>query len=130
MSQNETINIYHDHCYPSIQQIVDKVNRVRQESHPTYNLTYLYIMTNGPTTWVEELKTALAEGAAWESIKSSRDLDLTWEEKFVAHAVDMFVAQKAEVIIGNGVSSLHVSRPNVLSTIGRISLQLLKGMSY
>ena len=104
-SEEETTNVYLDHCYPSIQQIVDKVKRVRQDSRPTHDLKYLYIMTNGATTWVEELKTALAEGVAWESIKSSRDLDLTWEEKFVAHAMDMFVAQRAEMIIGNGVSS-------------------------
>lgn len=121
----ETTNIYLDHCYPSTQQIVDKVNRVKQESQPTHDLKYLYIMTNGPATWVEELKTALAEGVAWESIKSSRDLDLTWEENFVAHAVDMFVAQRAEMIIGNGVSSLCVSctamfdRVSLLSRWGR-----------
>ena len=103
---DETTQIYLAHCYPTIEQIVDKVKRVREESAATHDLRYLYIMTNGPISWVEELRAALARagGRAWESVKSSRDLELTWEEKFVAQGVDMFVAQKAEVIIGNGVS--------------------------
>ena len=105
MSPEETTNVYLSHCYPTIQQIADKVKRVRQESQATHDLRYLYIMTNGPSPWVEELKTVLAKESPWESVKSSRDLELTWEEKFVAQGVDMLVAQRAEVIIGNGVSS-------------------------
>ncbi|KAL4062361.1 hypothetical protein V8B97DRAFT_1876294 [Scleroderma yunnanense] len=106
MSPEETTRTYLDHCYPSIQQIVDKVKHVRQESQGTHDLRYLYIMTNGPAAWVEDLKAAFAQESTWESVKSSRDLELTWEEKFVAQGVDMFVAQRAEVIIGNGWSSL------------------------
>ncbi|KAG6329323.1 hypothetical protein ID866_9766 [Astraeus odoratus] len=111
LSSEDVLDVYLQRCYPSIQQIVDKVRRVRQESLPTHDLRYLYIMTNGPSAWVEELKASLERdsrenlGLRWESVKSSRDLELTWEEKFVAQAVDMFAAQKAEVIIGNGVSS-------------------------
>jgi len=107
-SSEETTNLYLKHCYPTIQQIVDKVKRVRQESQATHDLRYLYIMTNGPSPWVEALKTVLAEESEWESVKSSRDLELTWEETFVAQGVDMLVAQRAEVIIGNGVSRYYV----------------------
>ncbi|KAG6329389.1 hypothetical protein ID866_9700 [Astraeus odoratus] len=105
-------DIYVEHCYPTVAQIVDKVRRVRQGSRPKHKLSHLYIMTNGPLPWIQELKAALVEdaerhqGSKWESVMSSRDLELTWEEKFVAQSLDMMVGQKAEVIIGNGWSSL------------------------
>lgn len=108
---DEVLNTYIEHCYPDIQQIVDRVRRVRQESRSKHNLNYLYIMTNAPVSWVEELKSALAEDAEkhrqkWKSVRSSKDLELTWAETFVSQGIDMFVAQRAEVIIGNGWSSL------------------------
>lgn len=63
-------------------------------------------MTNGPTSWVKELKSALAQDMSWDQLGSSRDLAITWEQKFVAQALDMYVAQRAQVFIGNGVSAL------------------------
>lgn len=75
--------------------------QVRVESEQP--LTHIYIMTNGIVSWVEELKEALESSGNWDQIKSSRDLDITWEQKFVVQALDMFVAQRSEVLIGNGV---------------------------
>lgn len=95
-------------CYPSIQQIVEKIRQVRMESTGD-RLRYLYVMTNGPIPWVEELKQAIAQDMIWEHIGSSRDLRLTWEQKFVAQALDMYVAQRAQVLIGNGVGFFGVS---------------------
>jgi len=100
-TSDENMRYYYMHCYPAIQQIVQKVTRVRVESEQP--LTHIYIMTNGPVPWVDELKVALGKSGDWDQIKSSRDLDLNWEQKFVAQALDMFVAQRAEVLIGNGV---------------------------
>lgn len=110
-SPDRVLDTYIKHCYPDIPQIVDRVRSVRQESRPKHDLNYLYIMTNAPASWVEMLKHALAEDAEkhrqkWKSVKSSQDLELTWEETFVSQGIDMFVAQRAEVIIGNGWSSL------------------------
>ena len=34
----------------------------------------------------------------------SRDVKLSWEQKYVAQAVDMLIGQRAQVLIGNGVS--------------------------
>lgn len=96
------MNLYVERCYPSVEQIVEKVKRVRMEA--THPLRYLYIMTNGATSWVEELKSALAKDIGWDHIGSSRDLKMTWEQKFVAQALDMYVAQRAQVFLGNGVS--------------------------
>ena len=76
-------------------------------------------MTNGDRTWLEEVKTALLRDAklstsitstewqfgwAWENASTSCDLHLGWEEKGVAQALDMYLAQRAELFIGNGVS--------------------------
>lgn len=90
------------HCIPSIEQIVDKVKMVRETSREP--LEYIYIMTNGDDAWVADLKLELYALGGWECIGSNRDLSLTWEQKYVGQALDMMVAQKAEVFIGNGVS--------------------------
>lgn len=99
---SENDEAYMAHCYPTMEQIVDKVKTVREASRGP--LEYLYIMTNGDDAWVEELKLALGDLGGWAHIGSNRDLSLTWEQKFVAQALDMLVAQKAQVFIGNGVS--------------------------
>ncbi|KAN0088728.1 hypothetical protein V8E55_005785 [Tylopilus felleus] len=100
----ENHKAYVDHCYPSIEQVVEKVETVRRESHEP--LDHIYIMTNGDNSFVAELRTALGRLGGWEHIGSNRDLSLTWEQRFVAQAVDMLVAQRAQVFIGNGWSSL------------------------
>jgi hypothetical protein len=62
---------------------------------------------NGRPEWLEELKDARREGLdEWEHIGTSRDLRLTGEQKHNSQAVDMAIAQRAEVSIGNGVRQL------------------------
>lgn len=100
----ENMETYRRRCYPSIPQIVEKVLDVRRK---VPGLACLYIMTNGDRAWLVELTGALQRGPEkWNFISSSRDLTLTWEQKFVAHALDMYVAQRAHAFIGNGWSSL------------------------
>ena len=53
------VELYVRRCYPSIEQIIEKVSQVQKEAADP--LRYLYIMTNGPRSWVEELKSALAQ---------------------------------------------------------------------
>ncbi|EGN95102.1 hypothetical protein SERLA73DRAFT_187410 [Serpula lacrymans var. lacrymans S7.3] len=98
------MNMYIQRCYPSIEQIVEKVKAVVAASVDP--LRYVYIMTNGAVPWVEELKTSIKSSGNWDHVGSSRDLQLTWEEKYVAHGLDMFVASRAQILIGNGWSSL------------------------
>jgi hypothetical protein len=104
-TEEETVQIYLTHCFPTIEEIVQKVTQVRIESEQP--LTHIYVMTNGPVAWVAELKEALGSSGDWDQIETSRDLDLTWEQKYVAQALDMFVAQRAEVLIGNGVRAIY-----------------------
>ncbi|PPQ97873.1 hypothetical protein CVT26_013042 [Gymnopilus dilepis] len=127
-SMDERKEIYARHCYPSPQQIVRRVRQVvrdysQAQVTPSWwtgndskrqtgmGLNKIYIMTNGDSEWAEEVKRALGQdfpalGFVWEGISTSRDLILGWEEKPVVQALDMYVASRAELFVGNGFSSL------------------------
>lgn len=64
----------------------------------------LYILTNGKKDWVAELEERLLEAGDWETVFSSRDMVLAPEQKYVAQAIDMAIAERAAVFLGNGVS--------------------------
>ncbi|CDO74834.1 hypothetical protein BN946_scf185022.g4 [Trametes cinnabarina] len=104
--QDERWETYREHCYPSIEQIVRRVRAVRA-TRAARGLKKLYVMTNGDTHFVAELRAALWRDQDWEGIASSRDLVLGWEQKYVAQAVDMLIGQRAQILIGNGVG--HVA---------------------
>ncbi|KAH9890666.1 hypothetical protein C8Q73DRAFT_747504 [Cubamyces lactineus] len=101
----ENVQIYMEHCFPSVEQIVRRVEEVVQ-GEAAQGLEHVYVMTNGAVEWVEELKRALRGMGRWTNVASSRDLVLNWEQKYVAQAVDMLIGQRAQVFIGNGWSSL------------------------
>lgn len=104
---------YRQHCYPAIWEIVRRVEEIRQ-THAAQGLRNVYIMTNAQTPWVLNLKAALRRTGYWENVASSRDLLLNREQKYVKQPLDMLIGQRAQVFIGNGVSSLSVlvvSRP-------------------
>ena len=52
---------------------------------------------------VQELKAALWTVKGIKQITTSRDLVLTWEQKYISQAVDMAIAQRAQMFIGVGV---------------------------
>ncbi|KAI0277581.1 hypothetical protein BGY98DRAFT_979166 [Russula aff. rugulosa BPL654] len=96
--------LYRAHCFPEIEQIVSRVREVRA--------ALLRTTISRAPEWLRELKDALQEDARrerlnqWEHIGTSRDLRLTGEQRHNSQAMDMAVAQRAEVFIGNGFSSL------------------------
>lgn len=96
-------------CFPTIEQIVEKVRDVLDDQKRLYGsgkeLRSVYVMTNGDVEWLEMLREALLRVKRWDGIGSSRDLELSWEAKPVAQAVDMLIGQRAQVFIGNGVRS-------------------------
>jgi len=53
---------------------------------------YIYIVTNGADSRVADPREALHD-LGGRHIESNRDLCLTWEQRFVARAVNMLVAQ-------------------------------------
>ncbi|KAJ7185222.1 hypothetical protein C8R46DRAFT_1287610 [Mycena filopes] len=102
--EDTAANVEHTqrHCLPSIPQIVEKVLAVNAP-----HMTRVYVMTNAPRPWLEDLKGALSVAHSWaDGVRTNRNLELSWEQKFVAEAVDMYVGQRAEKFIGNGFSSL------------------------
>jgi hypothetical protein len=105
---------YRMHCFPEIEQIVTRVREVRTSLLATTTLTRVYVLTNGRPWWLQQLKDALQEDARreyglgldkWEHIGTTRDLQLTREQRHNSQAVDMAIAQRAEVFLGNGVRS-------------------------
>lgn len=108
----DDIGPYREHCFPDIGQIVTRVRDVRTALRPGTPLSRIYVLTNGRPEWLAELKEALQADARssglgeWEHIATSRDLRLTREQQHNAQAMDMAVAQRAEVFLGNGVRSL------------------------
>lgn len=104
----ENMELYMRKCYPEIGQIVAMVDEVRR-SPAGQGLKDIYIMTNGKREWVSDLKAALNAMGGWNKIASSRDLVISAEQKEVAQAVDMMIGEKAQAIIGNGVSGLNLS---------------------
>ncbi|KAH0826320.1 hypothetical protein J3R83DRAFT_5269 [Lanmaoa asiatica] len=110
----ENREAYMARCHPGIEQIVDKVKTVREESRE--RLDYLYIMTNAADSWIGDLKVALHTLGGWHHIGSNRDLSLTWEQKYVAQALDMLVAQKAQVHASHGRRSTAGEQPILVTT--------------
>ena len=92
---------YTDHCYPSSERIISKIESVRQ-NHGT--IRRLYIMTNAKGSWLASLLAKLEQTASWDAITTSRDLNFTQEQRYASQALDALVAQRAEAFIGNGVS--------------------------
>ena len=93
-------------------------------------LKKVYIMTNGNREWLNELKEAIIADARaskspcgggwefeweWEGVATSRDLQLGWEEKPVAQTLDMYVGQRSQLFVGNGVCFLPRVSPHWLT---------------
>jgi hypothetical protein len=135
-SEEEMTAFYLKHCYPNATQIQQRVREVlhdyenhlvsrhrgsRSASLAREKVRKVYIMSNGDKTWLEETKKALLADVeksrnvsgmewefewSWEAVTSSRDLVAGWEEKQVLQVLDMYVAQRAELFVGNGVSEI------------------------
>ncbi|GLB42102.1 putative GDP-fucose protein O-fucosyltransferase [Lyophyllum shimeji] len=90
------------HCLPTVEQLVERLRAVRKDRP---RLRRVYVLTNAWGWWLNGLKAALQRDG-WDDLKSSYDLELDSEQRYVAMAVDMAIAEKAEVFVGNGFSSL------------------------
>jgi len=117
---------YLERCLPDISQIVDRLRELKKD-HP--NLKKVYVLSNAWESWLGELKRELMKvpvakgkgeegisenvkldpeagaGEAWEEVITSYDLLLDAEQRYVGMAVDMAIAERAEVFVGNGVSN-------------------------
>ena len=99
---------YSKHCYPKHEDIMEKARQsrddfVRAAKEGEYRyLDMLYLATNDHSEWLDNLKSILKQ-SGWRSILTTRDLELDAEQKEVGMAVDMELARKAAVFVGNGV---------------------------
>lgn len=102
---------YARHCYPTLDQIVDRINLVRDEWHQQTGqvLDRVYVMTNAKREFLAELKrrltTAMPEPTdrSWKAVVTTKDLSVPNYSAEVIVGADMLIGEKAEVFIGNGV---------------------------
>ncbi|KLO05472.1 hypothetical protein SCHPADRAFT_911020 [Schizopora paradoxa] len=101
----ETHKYFRDHCWPTIDQMINRIRDILATEEGS-GLDAAYIMTNGDKDYVATLKGAIGELGVFKVISSSRDMDWTPEGKYISQAIDMAIANRAQVFIGNGFSSL------------------------
>jgi hypothetical protein len=113
----ETHEAYKTRCLPTNEYILQKVadSKAAWENNASRGeerrLDVLFIMTNAKKDWIEEFKQSLKDaGAGWRQVVTSKDIVLDFEETGVNMAVDMELARKAAVYIGNGVSPSIIDR--------------------
>jgi len=115
---------YLAHCLPSISQILQRLHTIREEYEssrvrsnpdettvsPRHRLNKLFILTNSWPQFVKKLKEQVLEDG-WDVVIATSDLEegLTKREKGIGVAIDMALAERAEVFVGNGFSSLSAN---------------------
>ncbi|KAF8167276.1 hypothetical protein B0H34DRAFT_681214 [Crassisporium funariophilum] len=101
---------YLKHCYPNHDQILEKIEKSREEyiraAKPGEyrTLDVIFLLTNDRTSWVDDLKATLQK-SKWHTVVTTRDLEMDQEQKDAGMTVDMEFARMAAVFIGNGWSS-------------------------
>ncbi|KAF8206450.1 hypothetical protein K438DRAFT_1817226 [Mycena galopus ATCC 62051] len=98
-----------EHCSPGLDALLKKVRDARADFvHASQGgqqtLDVLYLLTNEHDEWLDELKKTLGKDG-WGTIVTSHELELDAEQLDVSMAVDMDIARRAAVFIGNGWSS-------------------------
>lgn len=89
-------------CFPTVDQIAARLHAIRK---PGQNR--IYIATNGKGAFLDELRRALRQDG-WLEITTSRDIEqqLPADERLVSQGIDMELAARADLFVGNGVSPL------------------------
>lgn len=73
-----------------------------RKNHPL--LRHVYLLTDADDAWAEEIRMWL-QSEGWDRVWiGQRDIYPDWEDREVGVGVDMEVARRAGVFVGNGVS--------------------------
>ncbi|KAG6868303.1 hypothetical protein C0993_005191 [Termitomyces sp. T159_Od127] len=102
---DEYNDYYAEHCLPTVEQLVSRLSAIRKEHR---GLNRIYVLTNAWGFWLNGLKQALLNDG-WESFRSTLDLSLDPKQTQVAAAIDMTIAEKSQIFIGNGVGRSYHS---------------------
>jgi hypothetical protein len=100
--------VYRHHCYPTDDETLAAIRRARHEytaANPDRYLDVLYVLTNADAAWVRTFAATMRK-EGWGTVLGTPDLALDPEQFEVGMAVDMEIARRAEVFIGNGVRVL------------------------
>ncbi|KAJ7776783.1 hypothetical protein DFH07DRAFT_865639 [Mycena maculata] len=95
------------HCLPTAAQFAERIAVARDEYVGAGGgrvVDILYLLTNEEGEWLDELLAAVRV-QGWATVATSRDLVLDPEQEEVGMAVDMEIARRAAVFLGNGWSS-------------------------
>jgi hypothetical protein len=100
--------LYRQHCLPTEDELRETIDRARAEyiaSYPDKILDVLYVMTPAAPEWLNQFaETMRLDG--WATVVGSSDLVLDMQQTEAGMAVDMEIARRAELFIGNGVSTI------------------------
>lgn len=103
MTEASRMGFYEAKCLPDVTRIIERARRLRK-NHPF--LRSVYILTDGPDSFTEDVRHWLASDA-WDKVFVGKtDVYPSFEDREVGVAVDMEVARRAGVFVGNGVSTL------------------------
>ena len=120
-AREEADKVYMRRCLPGVEDIVKRADEVRadwngslQSSNTTANpLTKVLLISNGWPSFVSSISSALralnTNGETWAEVHTSRVRPPAVWEKDVEVAVDMALAERAEVFLGNGFSTLSAN---------------------
>jgi len=101
MVEATRMGLYRAKCLPSTLDIIARARRMRK-NHPL--LRVVYILTDADESWTDEIRMWLSS-EGWDKVwVGSTDVYPDWEDQEVGVAVDMEVARRAGVFVGNGVS--------------------------
>lgn len=101
MVEATRLGLYRAKCNPQILEIIHRVRRMRK-NHPL--LKQVYIMTDADDAFTEEMRMWLSS-EGWDKVwVGRRDIYPDWDDRELGVAVDMEIARRAGVFVGNGVS--------------------------
>ena len=101
MVEASRMGLYRAKCLPSTLEIIARARRMRK-NHPL--LRVVYILTDADDRWAEEIRMWLAS-EGWDRVWiGGGDIYPEYEDREVGVAVDMEVARRAGVFVGNGAS--------------------------
>ncbi|KAH7101588.1 hypothetical protein BKA62DRAFT_618751 [Auriculariales sp. MPI-PUGE-AT-0066] len=100
---NQTHENYQRHCWPTMETILLRI----EDATRGRGIQQLYILSNSNDQWLAQLVAKLRQGG-WDKVLTSHEMKplLVDEETLVDTAVDMEIARRAKLFIGNGFSSV------------------------